>query len=149
MDEEKIENPVNENYVEIIKNLKANTVSKEEYDRVVKENKTLADAFAYSAPDSTEPAEVIPTEEDIQVLRNNLTKRNQTNFEFIKNACKLRESLLARGERDPFLPKNEDYQINTLDEEKCQNIYEGLKYCIDESNNDPELFNANLKRLCK
>ena len=74
------------NYAEVIKNLKATTVSREEYERVMNENKTLANALATSPAKSTDEPEVeLPTDEYIDGLRKKLFKINSgiSNREYI------------------------------------------------------------------
>ena len=140
------------NYAEVIKNLKATTVSREEYDRVMNENKTLANALATSPAKSTDDAEVeLPTDEYIDGLRKKLFKINGglSNREFIKTSLDLRDALMARGERDPFLPVNKDYIDNQSDMAAVNTLANGLREIVEYSGNDDALFNSELKRVCR
>ena len=140
------------NYAEVIKNLKATTVSREEYERVMNENKTLANALATSPAKSTDEPEVeLPTDEYIDELRKKLFKinGNLSNREFIKTSLDLRDALMARGERDPFLPVNKEYIDNPSDMAAVNNLANGLREIVDYSGNDDALFNSELKRVCR
>lgn len=148
---ENIETP-EMNYAEVIKNLKATTVSREEYERVMNENKTLANALATSPVKSTdEPEEELPTDEYIDGLRKKLFKINGgiSNREFIKTSLDLRDALMARGERDPFLPVNKEYIDNPSDMAAVNNLANGLREIVEYSGNDDALFNSELKRVCR
>ena len=140
------------NYAEVIKNLKATTVSREEYDRVMNENKTLANALATSPAKSTDDDEVeLPTDEYIDGLRKKLFKINGgiSNREFIKTTLDLRDALMARGERDPFLPVNKEYIDNPSDMAAVNDLANGLREIVEYSGNDDALFNSELKRVCR
>ena len=140
------------NYAEVIKNLKATTVSREEYERVMNENKTLANALATSPAKSTDDAEVeLPTDEYIDGLRKKLFKINGglSNREFIKTSLDLRDALIARGERDPFLPVNKEYIDNPSDMAAVNNLANGLREIVDYCGQDDSLFNSELKRVCR
>ena len=140
------------NYAEVIKNLKETTVSREEYNRVMNENKTLANALATSPAKSTDDAEVeLPTDEYIDGLRKKLFKINGSlsNREFIKTSLDLRDALMARGERDPFLPVNKEYIDNPSDMAAVNNLANGLREIVEYSGNDDALFNSELKRVCR
>ena len=73
------------NYLEIIQNMKKNTVSREEYERVIKDNKTLANALATSTPKSAEVEVQVASDDDIKEMRNKLFRMNSgaTNLEVI------------------------------------------------------------------
>ena len=140
------------NYAEVIKNLKETTVSREEYNRVMNENKTLANALATSPAKSTDDAEVeLPTDEYIDGLRKKLFKINGSlsNREFIKTSLDLRDALMARGERDPFLPVSKEYIDNPSDMAAVNNLANGLREIVEYSGNDDALFNSELKRVCR
>ena len=140
------------NYAEVIKNLKATTVSREEYERVMNENKTLANALATSPAKSTDEPEVeLPTDEYIDGLRKKLFKINSgiSNREYIKTTLDLRDALISRGERDPFLPVNKEYIDNPSDMAAANELANGLREIVEYSGQDDALFNSELKRVCR
>lgn len=151
MTEEKVETveTPETNYIDIINKLKADSVSKEEYERVVKDNKVLAENLAFSKA-SPEEEKTPPTTEDITKLRERfVSSHNESNLDFIRNVLDLRDAILETGGRDPFLPTNTDYVENEADQAKCQAIADGLRQMVDYSDKDAALFNSELKRCCK
>jgi hypothetical protein len=89
-------------YIQAINEMKQNSVSKEQYNKLKNENKQLLDALV-----SNKQMDV-PEEKpaDITELRAKLFNVDQglSNIEFIDNALKLRAALIAQGEPDPFMP---------------------------------------------
>ena len=149
MDENEVQT-TETNYIEVIKNLKDTTVSKAEYERVLAENKTLANAFATSTPASTETVEApTHTQEEIDALTTRLTSKHLTNLDYIKTSLDLRDAVMAVHGVDPFLPTNSDYVPSEADVNKANAIADGLRQMVEYSNGDPQLFNSELKRNCK
>lgn len=145
------DNAVEKNYIDIIKNLRNSTVSKTEYDRVVNDNRMLADALANGKDISADNTPAVMSDEDIDAIRKDLQKTNSgmTNLEFITNALVLRDALIAKGERDPFLPNNPDYVETEADIARVQYVADGLKQIAAYCNGDADLFNSELKRCAK
>ena len=139
------------NYLEIIQNMKKNTVSREEYERVIKDNKTLANALATSTPKSAEVEVQVASDDDIKEMRDKLFRINSgaTNLEVITQTLNLRDALMSRGESDPFLPVNKDYVPNPQDQAAAQKLADGLREIVDYCNGDAQLFNSELKRVCR
>lgn len=139
------------NYIDVIKDLKANTVSKAEYERVIAENKTLAEAFATSSPVSTETeSKPVHTQAEIEELSAKLcTNNSMTNLEFIKTSLALRDAVLEVHGYDPFLPHNSGYVENEQDVAKVNAIADGLRQMAEYAGNDDKLFNSELRRCCK
>lgn len=147
--EEKVDG-TEQNYIEVIQNLKNNTVSKAEYERVIAENKTLANAFATSQPASAEaPDEPTHTQEEIDNLTTKLTSKNLSNLEYIKTSLALRDAVISVHGTDPFLPTNSGYVATDADVEKANRIADGLRQMVEYANGDPKLFNSELQRNCK
>lgn len=131
-------------YVAAINELKQNTVSKEQYEKLKKENGQLLDALVNNKQLD------IPKEEpvDINKLRANLFNADQgiTNLEYIDNALRLREALIAKGEQDPFLPIGSKVQPTVEMAEKAENVAKGLKEMIEFADGDAGIFNAEYQR---
>ena len=138
------------NYIEIINNLKSNTVSKTEYERVLADNKLLAQSLATSPAPSAEEPEPTFTTEDVHKFSQQLgSMKNCSNLQFIDTALKLREAVLATGGKDPFLPNNSDYAENDVDAARVDAIATGLRTMVDYCQGDAQLFNSELKRCCR
>lgn len=139
------------NYVEVIKNLKANTVNKSEYERVLNENKTLAEALATS-PGATVAEEVKPeyTQDDINNLSDKLiNNKHLSNLDFVNTMLEYRDAVMEIHGVDVFMPTNNGYVANEYDIEQANNIADGLRQMAEYAGKDSKLFNSELKRCCK
>lgn len=139
-------------YAEEVKKLKANSVPKTEYDKVVAEKKVLAKALAEGAdvPDN-EKQEVKP---DVKELRKKLLTAGETglsNVEYVQTALELRNALLAEGKKDPFLPLEIKRRATKEDYAGAQRVADFLQDCLDQATGedgkpDDIMFNAALQK---
>ena len=135
------------NYVATIKKLKENSVPKEEYDRVLARERELLDAYLNGSK-LEEENKTPEKRESVDELREELFggKKKLNNLEYVTKAMKLREELIKRGDRDPFLPVSIS-GLPTADDiskaEQCAQVYQE---CIDIADGDPEVFNRELMR---
>lgn len=132
----------NNEYIDAIQELKANSVSRDEYNKIKEENKKLLDTLVSGGQIEVEEKPV-----DLKELRNDLfNKQNQTNLEYVEKTLKLREELMKRGEKDPFLGNS----INGYTEEDiaiANRVANGLQHCVDVANGNSAMFNAELERI--
>ena len=132
-------------YIEAIKEMKANSVSKQAYEKLREENKQLLDSLIngkeIEIPKQREPV-------DIDKLRSKLFDEDRplSNLEYVSNALKLRDELLERGERDPFLPYGQNISPTEEDIIKADRVATVMKECIEYSGGDSELFTNELMR---
>lgn len=135
-------------YISAINEIKKNTVSRESYEKLVRERNQLADAVINGSGYETEqPKETV----DIQELRNSLFSKEacdkgMTNLEFTKRALQLRSALLAAGETDPFLPVSRSFAPTAEDREQAELAATVYQECIDKANGDPTVFQSELMR---
>ena len=140
-------------YAAAIKNLKAKTVSKEEYDKLKEENKTLVKALAGEGP-APEGAQETGKKPDIKELRKKFLtagEENLSNAETVQTALELRKALIDSGERDPFLPQGMKIQTTPQDIATADRVAETLQKMLDEATDeegyiDEEMFNAQLRK---
>lgn len=134
-------------YVAAIQELKQNSVSKADYDKLKAENKKLLDAVV-----SGEQIAVATTEsESIQDLRNQLANydANSMNLDVATTALKLRTKLLESGEIDPFVPHGTQYNPTQLDYEKAHRVATILQDCVDRADGDPVIFQNELRKVLR
>ena len=133
-------------YITEIQKLKANTVSLDDYNRLKADNKKLISALASGETiGSTEPSN---PEKNINELRNKLLKNGNTmdNLEYVQTAVELRDALIAKGQRDPFLPYGEGV-LPTAEDVECSNrVASVFKECIEYADGDPDIFTSELQR---
>lgn len=142
-----------EEYAAAIKRLKETTVSKEQYEKVVNDNKVLTKALAGEGP-APEGVQEKAKRPDINELRKKFLmagENNLTNAETVQTALQLREACLDAGEPDPFLPAGIKNHPSPSDVQKAQDVADALQTWLDESTDedgiiDPETFNAMLRK---
>lgn len=134
-----------EEYARAIKDLKANSVSREEYDRLRAEHSTLTKALAEGK--SVDPVDEPKNEKTIEeIVKDVLGNKQMNNLDYVKQALSYREQMLEKGKADPFCP-NSRVRPNTRDDiDKAEKVARILKECVDAANGSSELFNSELQR---
>lgn len=141
-----------EDYLAAIQNLKQNSVSRKDYEKLEAENRKLLNAVVNGQPAPKEvPQVVIPTDKDVQDMRNELFNPNGelTNLEYATKALELREAIIAKGGRDPFLPKGKKVRLTQDDIYRANNTAETIKECIEIAKGDSAAFTNELMRRCE
>ena len=134
-------------YIEQIKKLKENSVSKDDYDKLRLDNKRLIDALANGTQvDVVEPK--VSAVDKINELRKKLFSKgsNLNNLEYCKTAVELRDALIENGERDSFLPFGHNVVTTESDNETAERVASVLKECIDYADGDSDIFTNELQR---
>lgn len=131
------------------KELKENSVSKEEYNDLKEENRKLVEQVINGGGDAdghNNPPEDLDA--TIKKLREELygPKCDQlSNLEFCEKTLKLREAVIKKGDPDPFLPNGAKIQPDSNDIDKAENVAKVFKECIDEAKGNSEVFTAILQ----
>lgn len=135
-------------YIQAINELKANTVDKAQYEKIKAENKKLLDSLVSGQiPDVAKPVE----KPDVNELRRKLfnTDNNPSNLEYIDNLLKLRNALIDEGQRDPFLPIGEKVEVTVDTVNKAEMVASALQDCVDYAEGDSGIFTAQLQRIMR
>lgn len=130
-------------YLTAIKELKQNSVDRQKYDELKAENKRLLNAVVNG---QTVEVEEGPKYRDVGEIRDELFNNEHNNLEYVRLALELRNTLMAKGETDPFLPVGRQISPTREDvemAEKCAQVYQE---CIDYAEGDPALFTQELMR---
>lgn len=154
-EEREQQNPDNEpemtasEYISQINNLRENTVSREEYERIKNDNKELAKALingtGANIPGITKPE----NKPDLDDLRKKLfTKKSKNDLEYFTNLLALRDGVMADGQPDPFLPINREFRATAQDEADAERIATQIKEAIEYADGDPAVFSNDLRRRC-
>lgn len=131
--------------VQALKELKANSVPKSEYDKACADRDKYLKAI-FEGGESPEPDN---TPVDVDALRKELFggQKDLSNLEYAQKALQLRNELIDKqgvdifvGKGYKFTPKNEDY-------ESAQRLAEGLEYCIEVAEGDTDIFTRELMRI--
>lgn len=130
-------------YLEAIKDLKQKSVDRSEYEKLKAENKKLIDAVVNGTPSSEQEA---PQYRDVAEIREELFNHEHSNLDYVKLALELRNTLIAKGERDPFLPYGTQIAPTPEDIEKAEKVAQVYQECIDYAEGDSKLFTQELQR---
>jgi hypothetical protein len=131
-----------------LKETRENSVSKEEYEKLQKENKELVAQIINGEGGAGNGQTITPEKADIKALREKLygAKSNElSNLEFCKTTLELRNAVIAQEGYDPFLPYGEKIKPTAQDIEKADAVAKVFQECIDEAKGDSEIFTALLQ----
>ena len=144
----------NVDYIEAIKELKRTTVSKDQYEKVVEDNKKLLNAVLNDQVVEGEPKKVT-----VEELQNNLKQykkdlanaqeNGMSNLEYVDKALKYRETALALGLQDPFVPNNAISGPDDNDFKTAQKVADRLKETVEKSNGNPTVFRTLCEELVR
>ena len=134
-------------YIEQIKKLKENSVSRDDYEKLKSDNKKLIDALANGTQMDVVESKVSAVE-NINNLRHKLFSKgnNLNNLEYCKAAVELRDALIENGERDPFLPFGHNVLATDSDYESAERVANVMKECIDYADGNDDIFTNELQR---
>ena len=129
-----------------LKELRENSVSKEDYEKVVQTNKELvAQVINGGEGGNGQPA---PEKVDISALREELygpKGADLSNLDFWKKTLKLRNAVLEQEGYDPFLPHGAKIKPSETDVERANAVANVVQECIDEAEDNSEVFTALLQ----
>lgn len=130
-------------YIEAIKEMKQNTVDKNAYLKLKEENRKLLQSLVNGEQKEIEKEEPV----DIDQLRNDIFNKESTNLEYITNVLKLRDELIKRGERDPFLPYGKNILPTDEDIATANRVAKALQECVDYADGNSDIFTSELQRV--
>ena len=137
-----------DDYIDQIKKLKENSVSKDDYNKLKADNKKLIDALANGTQLEGKVEPKVSAVENINNLRKKLFSKgnNLNNLEYCDTALQLREALIENGERDPFLPFGHNVIATESDIETANRVATIMKECIAYADGDSDIFTNELQR---
>ena len=133
-----------QDYIQIIDEMRENTVPKEEYEKVKKERSELAKILAKG--DFDKQQEQPENKPDVNELRKKIFQENVTNREYWKSTIALRKSILEKEGRDIFLPVGHNVSVTDEDVRNAQSVADAMEECIEQANGSPDVFNALLRQ---
>jgi hypothetical protein len=134
-------------YIEAIKEMKQNSVDRSQYNKLKEENQQLLNALVNGKEIEIKKEEPV----DIAKLRKELFNpdRQMTNLEYVSSALKLRDALIEKGERDPFLPVGDKVRLTAEHYDKAEEVATVLRECVEFADGDSGIFTAELQRRTK
>lgn len=138
-----------QDFITQLDDLKKNTVSRADYDRLKRDNQQLANALI-NGSGAEIPGVTAPKEKpDLDGLRKKIFNNSCRNdLEYFTAVLELRDGLMADGQPDPFLPNNRDYRPTPQDEADAERIATNLKEAVEYADGDPAVFKTELQRRC-
>ena len=135
-------------YIAQIKNLKENSVSKDDYNKLKADNKKLIDALANGTQMDGVVEPKVSAVDKINELRTKLFSKggNLNNLDYCKTAVELRDALIENGDKDPFLPFGHNVVATDSDYETANRVATIMKECIDYADGDSDIFTNELQR---
>ena len=135
-------------YIAQIKNLKENSVSKDDYDKLKADNKKLIEALANGAQLEGKVEPKMSAVEKINECRKKLFSKgsNLNNLEYCDTALQLRDALIGIGDKDPFLPFGHNVIATESDIESANRVATIMRDCIDYADGDSDIFTNELQR---
>lgn len=149
MTEEILENNTNEStdtdYIEVINNLKANSVSKDMYQKLKDENKKLLDSLVNGQQVEAPHTPKISNDE----LKKDLFTKNLSNLEFIEKTLQLRQNILEKEGEDIFAPDGPQFSFTDEDRRDAQRVADALQSCVEVADGNSAIFTNELQRILK
>lgn len=138
------------NIVEMIDDMKKNTVPVEKYNKLLNENRDLVNRIINGSDDEDDDEEEEETL-DVKTCRDEFLKTfgDSSNLTIAKNVLKLRKAIIESGGNDPFLPFGRNVRVTDEDVRKAQNVANVFEHCIEYAGDDPAAFTTELMRLTK
>lgn len=133
-----------EDYIKAITDLKANSVPKDDYDKLKAEKALLVQTLANggSLPADGQPVKARTIEES----RKAFFSPDLSNLEKAKAAIEIREYCIEKGLDDPFLPNGKKIVSEQSDRDAADRVAEVLKSCIENADGDDPSFTSLLQR---
>lgn len=133
-------------YISAINEMKKNSVSRADYDKLCADNKLLLDAIINGADYEVEKTEVEKV--DIDALRKELYNPDNQflNLDFAQKTLKLRKAIMDEGGADPFLPAGRNIIVEERDVLAANRVADVLEQCIEAARGDSEVFTAEFNR---
>ena len=135
-------------YIKAINELKQNSVSREQYEKLQKENKDLLDSLINGGQVEMVDPSTKPSIEDLRkgLFSKEAAEKEMTNLEFVSKSLELRNAIIESGGTDPFLPVGRGIDITREDYEAAEFTAQQFQECIDIAQGDSEVFTAELMR---
>jgi hypothetical protein len=135
-------------YIKAINELKQNSVSREQYEKLKNENKELLDTLINGGQvEMIDPA-TKPSVEDLRkgLFSKEAAEKEMTNLEFVSKSLELRNAIIESGGTDPFLPVGRGIDVTREDYEAAEFTAQQFQECIDIAKGNSEVFTAELMR---
>ena len=131
-------------YIEQIEQLRANSVSRADYDKLKAEHNRAMNALINGGQIDDPKAEKV----DKDALRKELYCQDSglSNLEYWQKTLTLRQAIIDDGGKDPFLPYGQKIAPTAEDIECANRVAKVVQECIDYADGDSRIFTNELDR---
>ena len=135
-------------YIKALNEMKQNSVSREQYEKLKNENKELLDTLINGGQVEMIDPSSKPSIEDLrnELFSKEACEKGMTNLEFVEKSLALRNAIIDQGGMDPFLPVGRGIEITRDDYEAAEFTAQQFQECIDIAKGNSEVFTAELMR---
>ena len=123
-----------------VKRLKENTVPKEDYDKLLAENKKIIRDFVYGSGDGDKVGETKPNIEELRKTIFGDNVEQMKNRDFWQNVSDLYHARLEQDGENIFLPKGKKTRYERKDYEVVESMMETIDSMLNDSVDNPSLF---------
>lgn len=137
--------PQEPDYIEQIEQLRMNSVSKEQYDKLKAEHNRAMNALINGGQIDDPKAEKV----DKNALRKELYNSQDSglsNLDYWQKTLTLRQAIIDDGGKDPFLPYGQKIAPTAEDVEAANRVAKVVQECIDYADGDSRIFTNELDR---
>ena len=133
-----LDTDTSQDYINVINDLKANSVPTSDYLKLREENKQLLQALKEGKTIESEPEQPKASADE---LRTKLFGDEElTNLEYWSTALELRDRIIENGGEDPFVGKGSKIAPSGEDYDKAETVANTIKGWVEEANGNPETF---------
>ena len=141
------EDDTNLDYISALNEMKKNSVSKDDYQKLKTENKKLLDALIEGKQIETPNTQV-----DIDSIRQELYGDRDASIDplvYVTKTLQLRQAIIDSGADDPAIPTGHMYSPTSLDKETSQKVADVVQECVDVADGNTAVFMSELQRVLK
>ena len=119
-------------FAEAIKKIRATTVSKEDYDKLVAERKTLIKALAEGdVPEAEKQEKPKPDKKELRKILSG--EKEVSNATYVRAALDYRKTAIEEGKQDPFLPKGIKRSADAKEVEAADRVAAAFEEMLEEA----------------
>lgn len=135
-------------YIEALREMKQNSVSREQYEKLKNENKELLNTLINGGQVEMIDQSQKPSIEDLrkELFSKEAAEKGMSNLEFVTKSLELRNAIIDAGGMDPFLPIGRGIEITREDYDAAEFTAQQFQECIDIAKGNSEVFTAELMR---
>lgn len=135
-------------YIDQINELKRNSVSRTEYDKIKEENRTLLSNLVNGT--ASVVAEEAPIQrESLDDLRNRVFNNPKNDLEYVAGLLEIRDRVMEDGGKDPFVNDNGRYSATEEDYRIAEHTADGLRHCVEIANGNNDVFLQEITRITR